>query len=92
MTLAATEKPTCGARRPGWEHGPAIGINRIPCVLDPFHTDDHANAWAQRWPRLTPVRCVLCGRDAVDPAPVSHQEAASGPGHTRWACSPVCSE
>lgn len=40
----------CGARRPGWEHGPAIGIHRIPCVL-PAHGPDvmHRNAFGLGW-------------------------------------------
>ncbi|MCX5203898.1 hypothetical protein OG897_20875 [Streptomyces sp. NBC_00237] len=48
MSTAATADQ-CGARRPGWEHGPAIGINRIPCVLPKHDQGDHANAYAQTW-------------------------------------------
>lgn len=41
---------TCGARRPGWDQGPAVGRHRIPCVLPVGHTDDHRNALDDTWP------------------------------------------
>lgn len=42
---------TCGARRPGWENGPAIGRNRIPCVLPADHAEgEHRNAFGDTWP------------------------------------------
>lgn len=50
---APAEQPkptTCGARRPGWTTGPAIGINRIPCTLTTHTTGDHRNAFGQTWP------------------------------------------
>lgn len=52
--MRKTVPPTapCGARRPGWEHGPAIGINRIPCVHVAGHTGEHANAFGQTWPAV----------------------------------------
>lgn len=40
---------TCGARKPGWEHGPAIGRHRIPCVLPAGHDGKHQDALAQAW-------------------------------------------
>lgn len=43
----------CGARRPGWESGPPIGIHRIPCVRDADHDGNHRNAWMQEWPEVT---------------------------------------
>lgn len=85
MTLAATRKPICGAPRPGQYDG-------APCSRDPFHRDDHANALGETWPRLAPVRCARCGGPAPTPVPIGHQEAASGPGHTVWACSLTCPE
>ncbi|MFI6860171.1 hypothetical protein ACIBKZ_09695 [Streptomyces sp. NPDC050421] len=50
-TVATLSAPAmCGARRPGWTTGPAIGTNRLPCILDPDHTGDHRNAFGQMWP------------------------------------------
>jgi hypothetical protein len=44
---------TCGARRPSFEPRPEIGRNSIPCVLPAGHSDDHANAFHDRWETLT---------------------------------------
>ncbi|MFI8422865.1 hypothetical protein [Streptomyces sp. NPDC085460] len=49
MSKTVPSAALCGARRPGWERGPAIGINRIPCVQPAGHADDHANAFGQTW-------------------------------------------
>lgn len=49
----------CGTRRLGWESGPAIGINRIPCVRPAGHEDDHANAFGQIWPAAVPLSTAL---------------------------------
>lgn len=40
---------TCGARRPGWEHGPAWGRKRLPCILEDGHGGQHANAFGDTW-------------------------------------------
>ncbi|SOE30206.1 hypothetical protein SAMN05442782_7098 [Streptomyces sp. OK228] len=49
-TQQTNASAACGARRPGWEYGPAIGIHRIPCVL-PVHGPDvpHRNAFGLAW-------------------------------------------
>jgi hypothetical protein len=44
------QRAVCGARRPGWENGPAIGRHRIPCVLEHGHAGDHRNALGKSWP------------------------------------------
>ncbi|WP_017239509.1 hypothetical protein [Streptomyces sp. SS] len=49
----------CGARRPGWEQGPAIGINRIPCILSAGHEGEHGNAFGQTWPATAPLANAL---------------------------------
>ncbi|MGW5215136.1 hypothetical protein ACWEQO_29090 [Streptomyces sp. NPDC004051] len=62
----------CGARRPGWEHGPAIGIHRIPCVLERGHVGEHANAFGQAWPDpladadQAAVECAFCRIPATE--------------------------
>ncbi|MGW9460060.1 hypothetical protein ACWG5N_29340 [Streptomyces globisporus] len=48
-TVPTQTKPVCGARRPGWDQGPAVGINRIPCVLADGHEGEHRNAFHQTW-------------------------------------------
>ncbi|MEU1892754.1 hypothetical protein [Streptomyces pristinaespiralis] len=62
----------CGARRPGWENGPEIGIHRIPCVLEAGHPGDHRNAFGQPWPN--PGRDTL----AVLLADADHATTAEG--------------
>ncbi|MFJ4867792.1 hypothetical protein [Streptomyces sp. NPDC088757] len=59
--MSKTVPPTalCGARRPGWETGPAIGINRIPCVQDAGHDGDHVNAFGQSWPHTPKLATAL---------------------------------
>lgn len=52
---ASPDSPTpprapCGARKPGWELGPAIGSHRIPCVLAAGHDGDHRDGLGQTWP------------------------------------------
>lgn len=39
----------CGARKPGWENGPAIGANRIPCVRAAGHNGPHRDGLGQCW-------------------------------------------
>ena len=41
--------PLCGARRPGWDQGPAVGRHRIPCVLPAGHTGEHRDALRGTW-------------------------------------------
>lgn len=88
MITAATGQTTCGARRPGWEHGPAIGIHRIPCVLDPFHQDDHANAFGLGWERNPEdcPPCVQCHTRPLLPVRVGAVPTGSGPAWPVWAC------
>lgn len=81
MAPATTRKPVCGARRPGCES---------PCDLAPFHGGGHVNALGEGWPRVGPVFCSRCGREAVSPVMVGHQEAGTGAGITTWVCSPSC--
>jgi hypothetical protein len=59
MSTTVPSAALCGARRPGWEHGPAIGINRIPCVLPAAHDGEHRNAFAQTWPATDPLAAAL---------------------------------
>ncbi|WP_329315410.1 hypothetical protein [Streptomyces sp. NBC_01262] len=49
----------CGARRPGWEYGPAIGRHRLPCVRESHEGElgDHVNALGETWPPA----CQDCG-------------------------------
>ncbi|MFE3073139.1 hypothetical protein [Streptomyces sp. NPDC059247] len=84
----------CGARRPGWEQGPAIGINRIPCILPAGHEGEHGNAFGQTWPATAPLTTALllladclhgpptgCGHDrgtAPRPGPRHRRPAAPG--------------
>ncbi|WP_405359812.1 hypothetical protein OG535_13325 [Kitasatospora sp. NBC_00085] len=52
-------QPLCGARQPGWEHGPAIGRHRQPCILPAGHDDRHRDGLGQTWrPRTATVRTV----------------------------------
>lgn len=83
MTPATTMRPTCGALR---------RAQASPCKLDPFHPNNHTNALGEDWPRMGPIFCTRCKREAANPALVSHQEVASGPGYAVWACSPTCPE
>lgn len=46
MSTTVSPAGLCGARRPGWETGPTIGANRIPCVLSAEHEGEYA---AQLW-------------------------------------------
>lgn len=39
----------CGARRPGWEDGPAIGRHRIPCVRVAGHDGPHRDGLTATW-------------------------------------------
>ncbi|MFD7443897.1 hypothetical protein [Streptomyces sp. NPDC059909] len=59
MSKTVPPAQLCGARRPGWENGPAIGINRIPCILAAGHDDDHRNAFGQTWPAAAPLAAAL---------------------------------
>lgn len=61
MSKTVPSVALCGARRPGWERGPAIGINRIPCVLPDGHDGDHSNALDQTWPAHPGVPELLLG-------------------------------
>jgi len=38
----------CGARRAGWEQGPAVGARRLPCVAEAEHEGDHIDAAGKR--------------------------------------------
>ena len=90
MQNETSNDTTCGARRPGWENGPAIGIHRIPCVLSPDHQGDHANAFGQQWPREHVTRvCCRCYATGPDVTAVGAVERISGPAWTAYAC-PVC--
>lgn len=44
----------CGARKPGWEQGPAIGRHRIPCIRREQHSGDHRDGLGQTWPQEVP--------------------------------------
>lgn len=57
-------------------------------MLDPSHRNNHANALGEDWPRVGPIYCTRCKREATSPALVSYREVASGPGYSAWACSP----
>lgn len=46
------EVPECGARKPGWEHGPAIGRHRIPCTLPTGHQGVHRDGLGQTWGKV----------------------------------------
>lgn len=59
MSQTVPSAMLCGARRPGWERGPAVGINRIPCVLPDGHEGEHANAFGQTWPAASPLAAAL---------------------------------
>lgn len=39
----------CAARRPGWEHGPAIGRKRLPCAAKRRHEGRHVNTLGDTW-------------------------------------------
>lgn len=39
----------CGARRPGWDQGPAIGRHRIPCTLPTGHDGGHRDGLGNEW-------------------------------------------
>ncbi len=80
MTPATTRKPVCGARRPG----------KSVCSLDPFHRGGHVDESGEGWPRVGPVYCARCGKEAVSPVAVGHFGATAGPGVSVWACSPNC--
>lgn len=48
---ARPDAALCGARRPGWEDGPAVGRHRLPCTLPAGHApEDHRDALGQTWP------------------------------------------
>jgi hypothetical protein len=92
MNNPATAPKLCGARRPGWESGPAIGINRIPCVRNHGHEGNHANAWAQQWtadPAPTPAFLTVCGHPSAAAVPIRDIPSAGESGHTLYAC-PDC--
>ncbi|MEV7309458.1 hypothetical protein AB0N67_24805 [Streptomyces microflavus] len=46
VTPPATE---CGARRPGWDQGPAVGSHRIPCTLPTGHDGGHRDGLGNEW-------------------------------------------
>ncbi|WP_165984609.1 hypothetical protein [Streptomyces sp. YIM 98790] len=50
----------CGARRGGWEDGPAIGRHRLACVLPAEHAEAHRDALGKSWTG----RCAECGGEA----------------------------
>ncbi|MDW6062924.1 hypothetical protein SAZ11_39095 [Streptomyces sp. FXJ1.4098] len=56
---------TCGARKPGWENGPAIGRHRIPCVRLKGHQDAHRDALGQEWAATTESPAVVTARAAL---------------------------
>lgn len=65
------QRAACGARRPGWDQGPAIGRHRIPCVLPEHGRDvDHRNALGKTWP-VSPDADLM----RVDAPQVSEAEA-----------------
>lgn len=53
--MDATDTPredtpdTCGARRPGYTHGPAWGRRKLPCVLPTDHDGPHHSAYRDQW-------------------------------------------
>lgn len=85
----AAQPATCSARRPGWTTGPAIGTNRLPCVLDPDHTDDHRNAFGQTWPDYAAEKAaalaVIAAEESRHAAElVTEAEATDGTWRGQW--------
>ncbi|MFC9225813.1 hypothetical protein ACFT8W_34660 [Streptomyces hygroscopicus] len=74
----------CGARKPGWENGPAIGRHRIPCVRPEGHQGAHRDALAQEWAAtaesaaISTARAALAKADALDFADTRAMAAAVG--------------
>ena len=60
---------TCGARRPGWSNGPAIGRRRLPCTREVGHEGEHANALRDTWVDTAPSENPHsdANRDAASP-------------------------
>jgi hypothetical protein len=63
---------TCGARREGWQAGPAIGRHRIPCIRPEGHQEAHRDGLAQEWANTVPTQhsapqnpAVATGREAL---------------------------
>lgn len=80
---------TCGARRPGWTTGPAIGANRLPCVLDANHTGDHRNAFGQTWPDYAAEQAAALAAIAAEESRqtaelITEAEATDGTWRGQW--------
>lgn len=76
IATPASESPTCGVRRPGWENGPAIGRHRIPCVLDSGHQGVHRDGLGQTWGETASAQPRYMGRDADG----KHIHVSAAPG------------
>jgi hypothetical protein len=89
--MTGTDRERCGARRPGWDHGPAVGSHRIPCILPAGHDGGHRDGLGQTWaPPRPPVRmCVACEQTTDRPVFVCWIDSGSGPGWSLYAC-PDC--
>lgn len=77
--------PLCDGRRPGWEHGPAIGRQRIPCTLPAGHDGDHRNALGDTWPLF----CEDCGTTTgpLQPLTTSSPDGGLRDSHLCMPCS-----
>lgn len=67
---APVTPPACGARRPGWDQGPAIGSHRIPCTLTAGHDGAHRDGLSNEWTPAAPVdvwRSMTIGTMATAP-------------------------
>jgi hypothetical protein len=47
--VSKSSDSTCGARKPGWANGPAVGANRIPCLEPAGHSGEHRDGLGQTW-------------------------------------------
>lgn len=77
----------CGARRPGWDQGPAIGRHRIPCVRASHDDDgDHRNGLGETWPQS----CQDCGtaEGPLEFLTISDPDGGLRDGHLCQACNP----
>lgn len=64
---APVTPPACGARRPGWDQGPAIGSHRIPCTQPTGHQGEHQDGLGNTWTPVDAWRSMTVGDVATTP-------------------------
>jgi hypothetical protein len=85
---AQPQRTACGARRPGWDQGPAIGRHRIPCVLDVGHDDDHRDAFGKSWTAAADAPVMRVDAPQVNGARVHTIRLHDVPGATLTVACP----